>query len=160
MIVTINTDASFHPKHKIGGYAFWIVCDEGRFSHSGILRKEVDRPEIAEMKCIINAIYILGILNFKTIEKIIVNTDCLNAIHLFKKRKSSIKKYELEWGLDLANDLTNQLAKSKLSKVTIEFRHIKSHQHTDTKRNWVNNWCDKAAKKQLWGKINSEKKIK
>jgi ribonuclease HI len=160
MIVTINTDASFHPKHKIGGYAFWIVCDEGRFSHSGILRKEVNRPEVAEMKCIINAIYVLGTLNFKNISKIIINTDCLNAIHLFKKRKSSIKKYELEWGLDLANDLTNELAKSKLSKTLIEFRHIRSHQHTETKRNWVNNWCDKAAKKQLWGKINSVKKIK
>lgn len=25
--ITINTDASFHPKYKVGGFAFYIVCD-------------------------------------------------------------------------------------------------------------------------------------
>lgn len=102
MIVTINTDAAWHTEYKIAGYAFWIVCDQGKFCHSGVLKKRVSRPEIAEFKCILNAIHVLGRLNYKDVGKIIVNTDCLNVIHLIKGDKKKINLYRLgSWGRHL-----------------------------------------------------------
>lgn len=35
------------------------------------------------------------------------------------------------------------------NKATIEFRHVKAHSGVDDKRSYVNEWCDKEAKRRL-----------
>lgn len=151
MIVTINTDASHHSDAKIGGYAFWIVCNEFRIVKSGALKNKCARPEIAEFMCIINAVHLLFQSKPSKITKVVVNTDCLNVIHLLKGDKNAIRKYGLEtWGAPLVKIFYKIAGDTKF-----EFRHIRSHQHTNTPRNWVNDWCDKEAKKAMWDKVNS-----
>lgn len=39
MLVTINTDASFHPKYKVGAFAFWVVSNQFKITKSGYLKE-------------------------------------------------------------------------------------------------------------------------
>ncbi len=163
MIVTINTDASFSPSEKRGSFAFWIVSNSGRVATSGMLRKKVLTPSEAEFQCIINAIHTLVNQNWKNIDKIIINTDCLNVIHLIKNNQKAIKRYGLrKWGKYLVDKFTNIVYKSSLRKVPIEFRHIKAHVSTETTKQYVNDWCDKEAKKQLYNfhKLNIKEHVR
>lgn len=158
MIVTVNTDAAFHPQFKVAGYAFWIVCNQGRKKGYGHLRGTMNRPDIAEFQCVINAMHILGKMKLTGITKIIVNTDCLNVIHIIKKDKVAIKKYHLgKWGLPMREKFISTLREFGLNKAKIEFRHVRSHSETNSKKGWVNDWCDRMAKLEMWRKINSLK---
>ena len=154
MIVTINTDAAWHSDTKIGGYAFWITCDEGRMMQSGVLKRRAGRPEIAEFKCILNALWVVGVKKLKNVSKIIVNTDCLNVIHLVTGDKKAIKLYKLYWGKYLVKEYTLLLTKFKIKKSIVKFRHVKSHNGTETKREYVNDWCDRSAKEEMWKAVN------
>jgi len=157
MIVTINTDASFSAKHKVGSFAFWIVCDQGKIAKSGILRRKVGKPDIAEFRCVINALHVLINSDFTGITRIIFNTDCLNVCHLMQGNKREINKYSLgPWGHYLVTVFNETLKQSRLKKCQIEFRHVKAHVSTDTARQWVNDWCDKEAKKQIAIAIKSK----
>lgn len=151
MLVTINTDASFNRKHKLGAYAYWISCDDGKFQHAGVLKGTIERPEEAEFKCIINAVYTVSTLKLNTpIHRIIINTDCLNVIHLAKQDLPKIQEYKLAgWGLPLYESLVSIVTKAGYTDIPIDFKHVKAHTTTETKRAWVNNWCDEQAKKAL-----------
>lgn len=157
MIVTINTDAAYHSGFKIGGYAFWIVCNDGRFSHTGILKSKVNNATEAEFKCIINAIHVLFNLKFKNVTKVIINTDSLNVIHLIQNKKEEIKKYRLTHCLTYVRKLEKMLTANKFDKKNIELRHVKAHVEIKDKRSWANDWCDKKAKESMWNVINNSK---
>jgi len=147
MNVTINTDASFSRKLERGAYAFWIVCDEFKLTKHGLLRKKIVRPEIAELMCIINAVFLLSQQKTgKKIRKIFINTDCLNVIHTYKNDNEAIKKYKIGV-LKTYNFILVKLIKQIGCEV--EFRHVRSHTTTEGARNWVNDWCDKKAKESL-----------
>jgi hypothetical protein len=156
MIVTVTTDASFSRKHNVGTYAFWIKCNEFKITKHGPLRKSVKRPEIAEFQCIINALHTVFTTETQTpIKKIIVNTDCLNVInivnqHRCKEAKFNCKRYNLnKWGHEMHVTYQRLLRTNKQRWDIVEFRHVKSHEHTNTSRNWVNQWCDDMAKFEI-----------
>lgn len=160
MTVTINTDASWSWSEERGSYAFWIVSDSGRVCKSGLLREKVKRAEAAEFQCIINAMYVLTKMDWKDITKVIINTDCLNVIHLVEGNKKAIKRYRLsQWGHTFKVQLEDLIAKSDLSATKIEFRHVRAHVSTDSKKQWVNDWCDREAKLELMKFVNSKPKI-
>ncbi len=160
MIVTINTDASFSKKYHRGSYAFWIACDEFKIMHSGMLRKKASNPSIAEYRCVINAFHVLfGMKTTRKITKIIVNTDSMNVIHLATNDKEAIQKYDLiSWGRHLNLTLQMLLVRKKHFKTPIEYRHVRSHQDTLSRRTWVNEWCDVEAKKHMGEFIASQEK--
>lgn len=158
MIVTINTDASFSRKLKIGSYAFWIVCDEFRIKKSGVLKDQVKRPEEAEFKCVINALFeLFNKQTSRPVSKIIVNTDCLNVICCVANDEKSIAKYKLSKLMPLAHTLKKLHAKSNLKNICIELRHVKAHTNNPDARSYVNNWCDTAAKNELHKILQYEK---
>jgi ribonuclease HI len=156
VIVTINTDASFSKQHEIGTFAFWIVCNRFKILQSGVLRKKVKRPEIAEFRCIINALHVLFNQDCKPLSKVIINTDCLNVIHLVKKNKAAIAKYKLKpWGDPLMKKYEELRAKHPDSlRIPIELRHVKSHTGVGDARSYVNEWCDRSAKEKLREEIH------
>ena len=49
MIVTINTDASFSIQQKVGGYAFYIVCNRGKILKSGQIKEAEEAEKKAKM---------------------------------------------------------------------------------------------------------------
>lgn len=156
MIVTINTDASFSKTHQIGSFAFWIVSNEFRIKQAGLLRKKVKRPEIAEFRCIINALHVLYNSDCSKVTRIIVNTDCLNVIHLVKNDKQAIERYRLKRDgfPELVKTLKTLKNQSKIPLVPIELRHVKAHTGSSDARSYVNDWCDRKAKAALMEKIN------
>lgn len=143
MLVTINTDASFI--EGFGGYAFWIVCNEFKVLKSGVLRDKVKRPEIAEFKCIINSLHILFKNDCKNVSKIIINTDCMNVIHCLSYNQKMINRYNLKKEFTLLTAKFYRLLKGK--NIDVEFRHVKSHTGINDARSYVNEWCDREAKK-------------
>ena len=151
MIVTVNTDASFHHEYKVGAFAFWIVCNQGKIMHSGEL-KEAKDPTDAEIRCIANALHALLNSRFTGVTKVIINSD---ALHAFDRCGRSAQAGSP--GRKVHNILQSLKDRHSVSGRPIhEFRHVKAHSGTAEKRKWVNNWCDKAAKKMLWEKINRQ----
>lgn len=144
MICTINTDASYSPISKRAAYAFWIVSNNFTIKKSGLFRELCQKPEEAELKSILNAIFMVK--EQTELSKIIINTDCLNAIHILTLDNKSIQKYKLTWGKYYYK---MYLKYTKRKSFKVEFRHVKAHNDTDTSRTWVNNWCDKQAKTEL-----------
>ena len=150
MLVTINVDASYHPIHKVGAFAFWIVCDQGKIMQLGAL-KECKQPRDAELMGICNALHVLLKSNFTGVTKVIINNDCTHA-HIRVKKKS-----DCEYGRKAFSLLKKIKVKYEVfGKPIHQFRHVKAHSGTETKRQWVNDWCDKKAKEALWSKINSK----
>jgi len=149
MIVTINTDASYSHAKNRGTFAFWIVSNSGKIKMSGVLKESVISPTMAEMQCIINALYVtLNNSGWVNIGKIIINTDSLNSIHVLTKNESAIKKYNLKkYRQCKAYSEFYKLIKDY--KGQIELRHVRSHNGTDTANKWVNEWCDQEAKKEM-----------
>jgi len=154
MLVTINTDASFHTRLKIGGYAFWAVSNDFKITKSGVFRKKCQTSDDAESKCIINALTVI-LKAHKGISKIIINTDSLNAIAYLTKDIKHISKYGLSHSK--MRQFQQCLSMLPINKTKIEYRHVKAHSGIDDARSFVNEWCDNNAKKMMWNKINNLK---
>lgn len=144
MTVTITTDASFHYKYKIAGWAFWISTNNGSIKRSGIFKTNVANPTESELKCIANGIHVLQ-LSGLNVTKLIVNTDCMGGIQYHAKEKK--KNSEKHRGLRNASELIKTLLDGKYPEVI--FRHVKAHNGQPDARSYVNDWCDKAAKMEL-----------
>lgn len=148
MLVTINTDASFHPKLKYGAYAFWAICNDLKITKSGVFRKKCIDPDDAEAKCILNALYMV-LKSHNGLTKIIINTDSLNAIAYLTNDKEHTRRYRLSasrraWYYRKFVEL-----RKTYQKTPIEFRHVKAHTGINDRRSYVNEWCDSEAKRQL-----------
>lgn len=158
MLVTINTDASFHPRLKYGAYAFWAICNDFKITKSGVFRSECLSPDDAEVKCILNALQVV-LFAHKGITKIIINTDSLNAIAILKNDREHIKKYvhnNLKKG-KLFRQKFHSIIRKTENRFQIEYRHVKAHSGVEDKRSYVNEWCDAEAKRRMWSKVNSIK---
>lgn len=161
MLCTINTDASFHPIHKVGAYAFWAVSNEFKIQKAGYLRDLCKDPTEAEINCIINAFHVIVNSN-SNITKIIFNTDSKNAISVFENQRKQIHKYNLFRWKDKRKKFKGlikhyrNITKSNRN-IEVEFRHVKAHSGVKDARSYVNEWCDKNAKTYLWKRINQLK---
>lgn len=142
MLVTINTDASFNKDILRASYAFWIKTDNYTIKMSGIIRTKCKDSTEAELKCIVNALYVVS--KQIGIKSIIVNTDSLNSIHVLTKDIENIRKYRLHWA-----DKYMKIANSYINGKKVKYRHVKAHSGTDSSRTYVNDWCDKMAKERL-----------
>lgn len=162
-IVTINTDASYHPVFKVGAYAFWIVCEGVRMTQSGPLKTVKDSHD-AEIMAIANGLYALWKSDYKDVKFIVLNTDCTHAIEAirdknkryYKNSEATIKKCH-----KIIEDLKkkyNPGPRKFRNKPFISWRYVKAHSEGETARLWVNNWLDRAAKMALHDQIEAKKK--
>jgi len=155
MLVTINTDASFHPKLKYGAYAFWAICNDFKITKSGVFRKKCINSDDAEAKCILNALSVV-LKSHKGITKLIINTDSLNATAYLKGDTKHINKYGLcKSKKQQFRSIYISLLKQYGIKLNIEFRHVKAHTNLNDSRSYVNEWCDSESKRNMWFKVNS-----
>ncbi len=161
MIVTINTDASYHPEHKVGAFAFWIICNQGKMMQSGDL-KLARHAQDAEIKAIANALHALLVSKFTDVKFIIINTDCKFAIEAIRDKK----KHRIGKSQDACSQIDKIILKLRAKydigprknrkKPFIDWRYVPAHTDGVDKRTWVNNWCDSEAKKALWALINKK----
>lgn len=145
--ITVNTDASFSPQHKVGGYAFYIVCDLFKIQKGGMFKKQPKTAMEAEMMCMANALYtLLSQKELPTTKWIIINSDCLFSFERIKRKSQDAI------GKQVAEMLRNVRLKTSYRDVIMpkfEFRHVKAHNGTPDARSFVNDWCDKEAKKWM-----------
>jgi ribonuclease HI len=159
MLCTITTDASFNPHHKVGGYAFWAVSNTFRITKSGVFKKPCRNPTDAEIKCIINALMVV-LHGCEGVTKVIVNTDSMNAIHVLTHDIKAQNKFM--GGVRPHNHYRlsyHKVLDTAKSKAVIEFRHVKAHTENTDARSWVNDWCDKEAKKAMRKAVGSTVQI-
>lgn len=138
--LTINTDASFCGRSKAGGFAFWIVHNDFVIKKAGKFKELIVRDSSeAEVKCIGNAIWmVLQQQDLKPTRKIIINTDSKIAMRQIQNKHTQPGAKTLK----LINKLTAALGCQQW-----EFRHVKAHSGVNDKRSFVNEWCDKEAKR-------------
>lgn len=154
MIVTINTDASWFYKYKIGSYAYWIMSDVGKLSKYGSFKDSVENATCAELMAIVNSLHGLSKSHFKNIHRIIINTDCLNVIHYLNRDQAAIKRYRIkQLPLHLIAQSYYKYKREYFKDAFFELRHVQAHTDLTNARKFVNDWCDKAAKKALGEKI-------
>jgi ribonuclease HI len=145
--ITVNTDASFNPQYKIGGYAFYIVCDLFKIQKGGTFKNQPKTAMQAEMMCMANALYTLLVQKeLPSTKWIIINSDCL-----FSFEKIGRKSQD-----DIGKKVAEMLRKVRLRTShkgvimpKFQFRHVKAHNGTADARSYVNDWCDKEAKKWM-----------
>lgn len=164
-VVTINTDASYHPYFKVGAYSFWIVCEGVRTIQSGPLKSVISAHD-AEIQCIGNALYAISKWERKDIKYVVVNTDCQYAIKAVRDNNKEYYK-DADVAIRFCQDTIKKLRKkfdigpAKFRKrAFISWRYVKAHSEGENARLWVNNWLDKAAKKALWDKIKEKEAAK
>lgn len=142
--ITINTDASYHPTQKVGGYAFYIVCDNFKIQFSGAFKSKIDNPINAELMCIANALsYLLMIEDLPKTQMIVVNSDCVRGMEKIGLKSNN------KYGRIVAQKmrkLKQRMAYRQVLLPIVEYRHVKAHTNITDSRSWVNDWCDKNAK--------------
>ena len=141
MNVTITTDASFYHVGKVGGFAFQIKSNDGLIKEWGALQGNLSNPTEAELKSLLNALFILQQKDYK-ITTLTINTDC-------KFIADSMFNIKDSW-----KPVTKKLVKkfksylSQLEYETLNIKHVKAHTGDLTNKvNWVNDWCDKKSRK-------------
>lgn len=149
MILTINTDASYHAHIKRGSYAFWAICNDFKICKYGVFKEQIMDPTEAEIKAIINAVYVCLRQQSTQITRLIINTDCLFAKLGWEGWTGLGDKAKAKWRplIKLLRRLCNEYKPNFSSKV--EIRHVKAHDNTETDRNWCNDWCDQKAKEAI-----------
>lgn len=145
MIATINTDASYSAQHKVGAFAFWIVCDEFKVQKSGLFKEKVGGADEAEIKCILNAFTVVNRERSPQLTKVIINTDSMNAIYILRGDERQMKYFHLSrWGKKFYT-----MFKKLTRGLDVELRHVKAHSGAVDARSFVNEWCDQKAKEEL-----------
>ena len=123
---TVNTDASYCPYIQAGAGAVWISFVDGPYRKAFTFKKKPANAKQAEKWAILNGLHMARKMGHETI---LINSDCKWAMHEIQQSKSI--------------DITG-----------VEFRYVKAHNGTKDSRSYVNNWCDKEAKKlmRIWRK--------
>lgn len=158
VFVTVNTDAGYSYKYRVGTYAYWIKGTGHHLHGSGVFKEKHKGlphkgPYEMEVKAIINALAAIRKTDHPPIIGFIFNRDNIwaksgrrgdklqrllyNEIRLFRKdaeRRLGAKTFAM---------LTRR------QKEYAQFRHVKAHNGTEDKRSWVNDWCDRQCKMQF-----------
>lgn len=138
MRVTIYTDASHIPYTQRGSFAFWIRWENGRIVKSGKFKDSVPDSFCAEVRCVLNAIYVAK-TSIKNVDTIYLVTDCKPVINLLKHRNNKPKTLIRMAAEIVAFD-------SMTKNIAIFWKHTTSHQGGKTVQSYINEQCDKLAK--------------
>ena len=136
---TVLTDASYCPRTQIAGWAGWIKIDgqEAIRRYGPLKATKVAGSAEAEMYAVLNGIWIALQAGA---EAILVRTDC----------DAVIKAATISGGRGKLGKLWHEATqRPDLKPARLEFRHIKGHGEIKCRASWVNDWCDKHAKKAM-----------
>lgn len=142
MTALIYTDASFFPKQKVGGFAFWIDCGKETVKMSGVL-KTVSNSTEAETMAICNALHTF-IHDFDPdIKDIIIYTDSLQSIQKINKKTRKGFPYKMAYDMLISIKIEHRI----FNGLDSNFQHVKAHSGVNTIEKKINRWCDNHARK-------------
>jgi hypothetical protein len=149
---TINTDASHHPETRVAAWACWIKSTHYKIQDAGLLPGVVPNSSVAEIMAVEQALRLLDYLihsePFLRAQldgegiKLYINTDSLWTLQALNGNVRRSKHVAIA-----------RRIRSLTEGYTIEVRHVKAHTKIRDARSWVNDWCDKAAKKIVRTKV-------
>lgn len=139
--ITITTDISYCYQTKRAAYAFWISTENGPIKKSGMLKGDLNGSTTAEVLCIANAVHFLVKNSFRC-RRLIVNTDSMHGATLIRTFRKHRNKH-----IEKAIELINATLFGRFDEVI--YRHVKAHNGTNDKRSYVNDWCDREAKRVM-----------
>ena len=145
--ITINTDASWSAKHgKVSSWACWIKSSHYKLTASGLFAEGVDNSSTAEVLALEQALMRLDYLindepflqHHRDNGKILlyINTDSMFAVQAMNGNVKRSKHLEI----------VNRV-RSLVDGYEVVARHVKGHTRGEDSRSWVNNWCDREARK-------------
>lgn len=146
--VTVFTDASFCPETKSAGGAFWARGDVERLSSSFPIQG-IKQAHEAEIVTACKAILQMGddekigaLLRLGGQIRLVLVVDCLAVQDAFEGRMRGMA------GI-IKSHIDQVEALRKQHGFFLKINHVKAHKGTGSPRQWVNNWCDKEAKRQM-----------
>ena len=150
-ICTIYTDASFKivGDKVLSSWAMYARCNNGRLEHSANFKNNSSKdPTHAEARAIFKAIK-MCYKKWPDIDIVFVNTDSLAVCHSMwpngiGRQNMKISKSKPE-SYQIIKAMQEWLIKHNLIS---RFKHVKAHTGNSDVRSWVNDRCDKNAKKQ------------
>lgn len=146
--VTVFTDASFCPETKCAGGAFWARGEIERMSSAFPIAGAVQAHE-AEIAAACMAIILMDkdpamgrLLKLGQQTRVVLVIDCLAIRDAFEGR--------IRPSTPIVDQYIAQVeALRQQHGFFLKINHVKAHKGTKTPRQWVNNWCDKEAKRQM-----------
>lgn len=157
---TINTDASHYAAHNgISSWACWIKSSHYLIKDAGVFPEGVPNSSVAELLAVEQALLLLDRLidNEPFLQHhlndgrilIFFNTDSLFTVQALN---GTIKRTKY------AEDINR--VRALAARYEINPRHVKGHTKGEVAREWVNNWCDKQARRLAFarlGELNGSK---
>jgi ribonuclease HI len=151
--ITVFADASFCPKSKASGIAFWCRDDNNILQHSQGIMWDVESNGEAELVALCSAIdFALRHLESEPGYILVAQSDCLEAIEKLDGDKGS--------NLNQVAFIAMALSELKRRGVILRTKHVKGHTGKEDARSYVNRWCDHNARKQMRHQRNQKKKPK
>lgn len=135
---TIVCDASHCHKTLAAGYGIWVASDRGKQPFSGPIKGAHD-SQVAEVIAMSKGLFHAldnGLVVYG--DQILIQTDCLAAIRLYK---TNTHRNEKE--LEAYNQFHAIIAKYKLS---VHYRHVQGHSSKMDTRSICQRLCDERAK--------------
>jgi len=138
---TVITDASYCMESRAGGWAAWINVnypngDHVRLKHHGTFKFRAANSEHAEQMAAMNGIWVAYA---KGATDILLQTDCLNLVNTHGSgRAKGLEDYRMAATLHWPH-------------AKVLWKHVKAHnlKNVNDRRTWVNDWCDKMAKRHM-----------
>lgn len=150
--VTIASDGSAGPKHRLLGMAYWIRDDEGSHRHAWRIALDVNGPKAnatyAEVYAFYGAMQHFAKSKHPKGTKVIYYADCMIIIQILKAAKGEFtfqnRTHKRYVGMI-------ELAKEIFAGMELDPRHVKAHTRGKDlpKRFYMNQWCDENARAMM-----------
>jgi hypothetical protein len=162
---TLCSDASYSPKYKIATWAVYIRTPKQTIQTSGVfkdtIKTKVTNSFWAESMGLANGLFIADKATDLTKQKLIVYCDNIQALtELPINVTPASKHYSYR---KLRNSFYKKHIKAILEKtLKHETRHVKGHLKKEdwdknSKRNFMNDWCDREAKRLLRNAVKARR---
>lgn len=160
--VTIFADASWCSRTKAGGFGCWIKGDGEAITRGGPL-KASRSSDVAECQALANALAVAhqrGVLSWG--DTVVLQSDCTSALSAILHVVPGAVDMPAKGGLDVPPRRPGSVVSPEvqevmefiawivtLSGVKLWTRHVKGHSGLGTGRHYVNDLCDRLARKGM-----------
>ena len=146
LLITLFTDSSYSHTLRRATWAAWYRADGVTHRQSGALKGRVENSGEGELGAIANALHCIRKTYGQAAlagARIIIQADSEEALQAVERR--SHPRASAQSIVDYILDFQSGYA------VTLDIRHVKAHvsRAKRTRRNAVNHWCDREAKRQM-----------
>lgn len=140
MKATLHSDASVNQVERVGGWAMWAACPQGRVTHSGVLPEVYSfDSNVAELAAIVAGAFIVKHV-WPNLDDLMIRCDNLSVMDILeKKHKGRGAMAEL-----------HSILREVLGETRVDPYWVKGHQVAKSSRSaWVNNECDGSARARM-----------